>query len=432
MMDNLLQFDVVADKQYRPVEGEFVIRLGLRISVSDLAETLPLNICLLIDSSTSMAGERIQKTKDAAKSIVSNLREDDLLSVVSFSTKPELVVDSKIISSDVKNHAMSAIDALRADGVTRMDLALETAYNIFNKENRDNYMNVLLVLSDGAPTNDEGYHLKQDGLENIADMISKTYVKDKVKTSTIWLGQAKPKFSDFLETCADKGGGKFYHAETEQVLIERFMEELNRIIITAISDVKFIFSDVHGKIRKSAAVYPDVRELDDPKQVKDGFEIEGGALQKGEEHVFLTEIITPPYSGDTDKKVLCQIIMKYLSRGKEHIIQGKPVFIEYTDDEDLLQKDDHPDVSKYKDQYMQGVLTQKANQLQRQGGDSKKTKMYYENAAKLTRKLGNIKQTRKLEEIVDKISTGTAVTEDDIIAASVGSKKTKVLDIYIG
>jgi len=81
-MNNSLQFDVLTDKQYRPMEGDFIVRLALRLSVSDLAETLPLNLCLLIDHSGSMEGDKIEKAKDAAKQLIENLVNGDVLSII--------------------------------------------------------------------------------------------------------------------------------------------------------------------------------------------------------------------------------------------------------------------------------------------------------------------------------------------------------------
>jgi curved DNA-binding protein CbpA len=52
----------------------------------------PVNLCLVIDRSTSMQGERLDRVKAAAQAIIDNLRESDVFCVVSFSDRAEVVV----------------------------------------------------------------------------------------------------------------------------------------------------------------------------------------------------------------------------------------------------------------------------------------------------------------------------------------------------
>ncbi len=164
-----------------------------------------------------------------------------------------------------------------------------------------------------------------------------------------------------------------------------------------------------------------------PRPVNSGFEIDGGALQKGEEHTYLVEIVTPTHIGGPDKKPLCKVKMLCYHENKQKEIQGDPPIIEYTTDEDLIRKSDHPEIERYKAMYTAFIQTQRAVQDIRAGKDPKKTQMLLQNAAKTTRKLGLSKQTKQLETLSDKV-VGNDITEDDIIATSVGSKKTRVLD----
>jgi len=424
-MSSPLHFDVLTDKQYRPMEGDFIIRLALRMSVSDMAETLPLNLCLLIDCSYSMKGEKMDKAREAAKSLVEHLREDDLLTVITFSSDADILIDKMKMSPSKKSNAVSVIDAVRHSGVTRMDLGLDAAYHTF-MESKDDFMPVLLLLSDGAPTDKNGNLLDDMEHDTLYQAISAAFKENGITTSTVGLGDASQCLAPFLEACGEKGGGVFYHARNAQDLVDQFMEELNRVKATAISDVKFVLSDVLGKIRKAAAVHPDVRGLDAPGVVGDRFELEGGSLQKGEDHAFLVEIVTPSFPGDNEKRILCQVKAEYRLEGEEREDEVMPVIIEYTNDENLIQKAAHPEVEKYKDMYKVFIQTQKAAENIRAGADPKKTQALIQSAAKTTKKLGLSKQTKQLEELSSKVED-RSVTEDDITKTSVSSRKTKVL-----
>jgi len=424
-MNNPVQFEVLTDKQYRPMQGDYIIRLALRMYISDLAETLPLNLCLLIDCSGSMMGDKIEKAREAAQSMVSALRQEDLLTVITFSTDAETLIDSQPMTPDAQDAALNTISAIRIQGITRMDSGLIAAYTSLEK-NKGNYMPILLMLSDGAPTDSYGNMLDEAGREKLYHTISAAFKANGITSSTVGLGQAEHCLAPFLEKCGEKGGGVFYHAPSAQDLLDQFMEELKRVKATAISDVKFILSDMAGHIRKAAAVYPDVRVLDPPATRHDRFQLEGGALQKGEEHAFLVEIVTPSFDGGSPKKPLCQVRAEYTMEDAMHQSDTQPPLIEYTDDENLIRKAGHPEVEKYKAMYMSFVQTQKAFQNIRNGDDPKKTQTLLKSAAKTTKRLGLSKQTKLLEELSDKVA-GQSVTEDDITKTSVSSRKTKVL-----
>ncbi|CAN2045056.1 Ca-activated chloride channel homolog [Candidatus Magnetomoraceae bacterium gMMP-1] len=423
-MNSPLNFEVLIDKQYRPMEGDFIIRSALKMSVSDLAETLPLNLCLVIDCSSSMRGEKIKKARESAINLANNLREEDLLTVVAFSSEPEVLVE-RLAGSD-RNSILDTINSISYGGVTRMDLALESAYEVLNKSTGD-YMPILILLSDGAPTDDMGNLLEESEKDKLKDKISAAFKLSSITTSTVGLGNASQCLASFLEVCADSGAGKFYFAMTPEVLADRFNEELQRVKATAISEVKFTFSDLFGKIRKAALVHPDVRELELFQLSENSFEINGGTLQKGEDQIFLTEIITPSHLRDIDKKLLFNVKAIYSLEGEEYELEGQSPVIEYTNDEDLLQKSGHSEVEKYKDMYKVFIQTQKAAQDIRSGADTKKTQILLQSAAKTTRKLGMSKQTKLLETLGNKVANGTA-TENDITTTSVGSRKTKVLN----
>ena len=57
--------------------------------------SLPLNIAIVIDNSTSMAGNRLEILKAAAKEIIADLGEDDLVSLVSFNDRAHVLLPSQ-------------------------------------------------------------------------------------------------------------------------------------------------------------------------------------------------------------------------------------------------------------------------------------------------------------------------------------------------
>jgi len=52
----------------------------------------PLNVCLVLDRSTSMKGEKMDVLKSAASQVVRNLRPQDIISVAVFSDRAEVII----------------------------------------------------------------------------------------------------------------------------------------------------------------------------------------------------------------------------------------------------------------------------------------------------------------------------------------------------
>jgi len=58
--------------------------------------TPPLNICLLLDRSTSMQGDKMDMVKATAIQLLRNLRQEDVLSVVAFSDFAEVIIPASL------------------------------------------------------------------------------------------------------------------------------------------------------------------------------------------------------------------------------------------------------------------------------------------------------------------------------------------------
>jgi len=105
-------------------------------------------IALIIDSSGSMAGQKMQDTKIAAKQFINNnLGPDDLAAIIDFDTDARLVQE---LTSD-KLALIAAIDSLVADNATNIGGAvLEGVRNIGVTPGR----RAAILLTDGADTVD--------------------------------------------------------------------------------------------------------------------------------------------------------------------------------------------------------------------------------------------------------------------------------------
>lgn len=119
----------------------------------DILEKLPrkpLDIVLVIDKSGSMEStdyppDRMTAAKEAAKIFVNQLKEDDRVAVVSFSSSTSTVVS---FTSD-KSSAKGKIDRISTGGWTAVGEGIITALDVLEKS-REDTIKTIVLLSDGA------------------------------------------------------------------------------------------------------------------------------------------------------------------------------------------------------------------------------------------------------------------------------------------
>ncbi len=120
-------------------------------------EVLPLNICLVVDCSTSMRGERLQRVKSALALLLSNLSSADFLSVVTFSDRADVVLPPQ----PVGKHEDPAqwLEDIKASGGTEIYHGLLSGMKQLHKVSLNEYNNHLLLLTDGRTYGDEEHCL---------------------------------------------------------------------------------------------------------------------------------------------------------------------------------------------------------------------------------------------------------------------------------
>ena len=137
---------------YRPSESEdgyFLLLASPEVKAAD-TRPLPKTVIFVIDRSGSMAGKKIEQARKALKSVLNNLRDEDLFNIVVYddrveSFKPEL----QRYGSRGREEAERFVDNIREGGSTNIDSALKTALAMIHDTSRPSYV---LFLTDGLPT----------------------------------------------------------------------------------------------------------------------------------------------------------------------------------------------------------------------------------------------------------------------------------------
>jgi VWFA-related protein len=146
-----VRVDVLVTNDKRPVVGltgsDFELRdngVVQQVSQVDL-EQLPLNLILVFDTSTSVAGERMRSLVAAGGALLEQLREADRVAVLSFSSRVRLL--SPLTPS--RQQVRTAFAALNANGATSLR---DAAFAGLALRDADPGRTLVLIFSDGADT----------------------------------------------------------------------------------------------------------------------------------------------------------------------------------------------------------------------------------------------------------------------------------------
>jgi Ca-activated chloride channel family protein len=136
----------------RPTESEdgyFLVLASPDVKPPD-TRSLPKTVIFVLDRSGSMAGKKIEQARRSLKSVLNNLRDDDLFNIVVYddrveSFKPEL----QRYGARNRDEAERFVDNIREGGSTNIDAALKMALAMISDTSRPSYV---LFLTDGLPT----------------------------------------------------------------------------------------------------------------------------------------------------------------------------------------------------------------------------------------------------------------------------------------
>ena len=113
----------------------------------------PLNLCLVLDRSTSMQGKNMDTVKETAIRIMHKLRPVDYFSVVAFSDRAETLISAIHISDMTKQEAR--IQMMQPSGGTEIFSGLEMGYNEVSRNASRSQANHIILLTDGRTYGDE-------------------------------------------------------------------------------------------------------------------------------------------------------------------------------------------------------------------------------------------------------------------------------------
>lgn len=174
--------------------------------------TPPLNVCLVLDRSTSMQGEKIDMVKAAAVTLIRGLRPQDVFSVVTFSDRAEVLIPAAINWEPRKQE--SRIHLIQPSGATEIFQGLEAGLNEVKRSLDPSRVNHIILLTDGHTYGDEQacFNLAEDAA--------------RLNVGITGLGIGHEWNDIFLDALTSRTGGSSSYIsqarDIERILVEKF------------------------------------------------------------------------------------------------------------------------------------------------------------------------------------------------------------------
>ena len=213
----------------RDEDGFFLLLVAPKLEV-DEREVVAKDVILVLDTSGSMAGEKIDQAKDALEFILDNLNPEDRFNIVAFSTGVT-IFQQELEPATRSDGAWRFIDDLRAVGGTNIDLALEEALTMGDGERPQ----IIIFLTDGLPT--EGVTEEDTIIANVNRQAAQN-----VRIFTFGVGDDVNTF--LLDTIAQDNRGASSYVRPQESIEEEVSTFYAKVSTPLLADIELDFGDL--------------------------------------------------------------------------------------------------------------------------------------------------------------------------------------------
>jgi Ca-activated chloride channel family protein len=174
-----------------------------------------LNLCLVLDRSTSMQGANMDVVKSTALQIMRKMKPKDIFSVVAFSDKAEEIIPASRSADLSKQEAR--IHMLQPSGGTEIFSGLEMGYNEIIRNVNYAQINHIILLTDGRTYGDE------EKCMSLAHRASEQGV------GISGLGIGSEWNDNFLDNLASFTGGSSMYVSRPQDIQKTLLDKFNQL-----------------------------------------------------------------------------------------------------------------------------------------------------------------------------------------------------------
>jgi len=375
----------------------------LAVSIAAVAEpasrTAPLNLCLILDHSGSMAGRPLETVKQAAHRIVEKLSPGDRISIVVFDHKAKVLVPNQFVESP--SGIKVQINKLTPSGGTAIDEGMRLGIEELAKAKKDTISQALL-LTDG-----ENEHGDNDRCLKLAELAANY----NLTLNTLGFGDHWNQ--DVLENIADAAGGTLAYIQRPEDAVSEFSRLFERMQSVALTNA-YLQLRLNPQVRLAemkplAQVVPETVELT-PTREGPNLLVRLGDLMVDSPRVVLANLYAGGLTEGTHPLATIQVRYDDPSQNREGLMSD-PITVS-TNVVATYQPQPEPAVQQHVLALAKYRQTQIA-ETKLQQGDRTGAATMLQTAAKTALQMGDQNAATVLQENATRLQSGENLSESD-------------------
>jgi Ca-activated chloride channel homolog len=188
----------------------------------------PLNVCLVLDRSTSMRGDKVDMLRAAAIQVMRGMHQQDILSVVTFSDRAEVLIPASYVAGNNKLEAQ--IRSLQPSGATEIFQGLKEGFDQIKQNLDEKRINHIILVTDGHTYGDE------QNCINLAEQAAQKGIGISA------MGIGKEWNDDFLDNLTSKTGGSSKYITRPDDIQHYLNEKFDTFSRSLVDDIILDFS----------------------------------------------------------------------------------------------------------------------------------------------------------------------------------------------
>ncbi len=317
----LIRSEIASPVILENIQDKNYLKISLTGYPLEIKKRTPINLALVIDRSSSMSGDRIEKARDAAIQAVHMLDTQDTLSIVTYDSNVEVIVPPTRVKD--KNDLVNKIRRnTQPRGMTALFAGVSKGLDQVSKYLDREQVNRIILLSDGQANVGPTSVSELSGLAKIA-------AKKGVAVTTIGIG--KNYNEDLMTAIANYSDGNHAFVENSSDLETTFAREFNDVM-------SVVAQDVEVTIKVANEVTP-VRLLGREGEIRGNtVTVKLNQLYSNQEKYVMLEVV-PAKGSKNQKKNLAEVLVNYDNLGtKQKDSHQEMLMVSYTDSVDEMKK----------------------------------------------------------------------------------------------
>jgi Ca-activated chloride channel family protein len=278
-----VQLQCTTNRPYYPSASQLqqaYILLDVKATSIQTLERTPINLCMVIDRSGSMLGEKMDQVKQAVNHVLDQLETDDFISVVLFNERSLVALPAQHIQD--LEQLKARVNGLKAEGGTSMAKGMKDGLTELKKHTGPTRISRMILLTDGQTWEDE------DDCQHLASEAK----LEEVSITALGIGE------DWNETLLDaiarNSTGRADYIDTPDKIVTLFQEEVQQLQDIAVQGVKMsirLSKDIQP--RQIYRVIPDIIDLSHTALSDRDVVVDLGTVDKQNGQTLLIDLMLP-------------------------------------------------------------------------------------------------------------------------------------------